>query len=99
VQERYIQVLQLAQLPAFREGRTFDLCYCQDEGHFDKDRHFAFVRSDGKKAFLVVSNFGQEAEITVCIPSEALDFLGIKLVRTVYTLSVPQRDFCVLEMN
>ena len=99
VQKRYLQVLQLAQLPAFREGRTFDLCYCQDEGHFDKDRHFAFVRSDGKKAFLVVSNFGQEAEITVCIPSEALDFLGIKLVRTVYTLSVPQRDFCVLEMN
>ena len=99
VQKRYLQVLQLAQLPAFREGSTFDLCYCQDEGHFDKDRHYAFLRSDGKKAFLVVSNFGQEAEITVRIPAEALDFLGIKLVRTVYTLSVPQRDFCVLEMN
>lgn len=99
VQKRYLQVLQLAQLPAFREGSTFDLCYCQDEGLFDKDRHYAFLRSDGEKAFLVVSNFGQEAEITVRIPAEALDFLGIKLVRTVYTLSVPQRDFCVLEMN
>ncbi len=99
VLERYRETLALAKRPAFSEGKTFDLCYCQEDGHFDKDRHFAFLRSDGKKTYLVVSNFGQTSEISVRIPAEALDYLGIKLVRTVYTLEVPEKDFAVVVLD
>jgi len=99
VQKRYKEVLALAGKPAFAEGRTFDLCYCQDTERFNPDRHFAFLRSDGKHTFLVVSNFGDTTDITVRIPVEALDYLGIKLVRTVFTLTVPARDFCVEELH
>ena len=99
VLERYRETIALAKSPAFSNGRTFDLCYCQEDGRFDKDRHFAFLRSDGEKTYLVVSNFGQSAEISVRIPTEALDYLGIKLIRTVYTLDVPEKDFAVLELN
>ena len=93
VLKRYKEVLTLARTPVFRKGKTFDLCYCQDDGRFDKDRHFAWLRSDGKKSFLVVVNFGAEAEITLRIPPEALDYLGIKAVRTVYTITVPAGDY------
>lgn len=99
VLERYREVLALAISPVFSEGRTFDLCYCQEDGHFDKDHHFAFIRSDGTKTYLVVSNFGPASEISVRIPNEALDYLGIKLVRTVYTLEVPEKDFAVVELD
>ena len=95
----YKEVLALAGKPAFAEGRTFDLCYCQDSERFNPDRHFAFLRSDGKHTFLVVSNFGEATDITVRIPVEALDYLGIKLVRTVFTLTVGARDFCVEELH
>ena len=96
---RYRQVLSLASQPAFSEGRTFDLCYCQDAERFNPHRHFAFLRSDGKTTFLVVSNFGQAADITVRIPAEALDYLGIKLVRTVYSLTVNALDFTVIQVQ
>ena len=99
VLERYKTVLSLAVTPAFAEGRTFDLCYCQDTERFNPDRHFAWLRSDGKETYLVVSNFGDTADITVRVPAEALDYLGIKLVRTVYSLSVPSRDFSVIELH
>ena len=96
---RYKAALALARTPAFSEGKTFDLCYCQDTGRFNPDRHFAFLRSDGEHTWLVVSNFGPGADITVRIPAEALDYLGVKLVRTVYTLNVKERDFLVLEIH
>ncbi len=100
VQERYRDLLALAKTPAFAGGKTFDLGYCQEEGHFDPARHFAFLRSDGKSSYLVVANFNQhENEITVRIPAEALDYLGIKLLRTVYTVSVPGRDYQCICLN
>ena len=99
VLKRYREVLQWAQMPAFREGKTFDLCYCQD-GSFNPDRHFAWLRSDGKKTWLLVSNFSsQKEEITVRIPPEALEYLGIKAVRTVYTLTVLSRDFQITNVS
>ena len=99
VLKRYREVLNLAAQPLFREGKSFDLGYCQDEGAFDKDRHFAWIRSDGKQSCLVVANFGKEADISVRIPAEALDYLGIKPVRTVYTLKVPSHDFELMELH
>ncbi|MBP5483968.1 MAG: alpha-glucosidase C-terminal domain-containing protein [Bacteroidales bacterium] len=100
VLKTYTQVLELAKTPAFAQGKTFDLCYCQDSERFNADKHFAFLRSDGKKTMLVVSNFAwEEPDITVRIPTEALDYLEIKLVRTVYTLTVPAHDFRIIEIN
>ena len=99
VLKRYQEILLLARTPAFREGNTFDLCYCQDSERFNPDRHFAFLRSDGKTTCLVVSNFGPEADITIRIPPEAIDYLGIKAVRTVYSLLVPFRDFAIVEIH
>ena len=86
VLKRYREALELAKRPAFAEGRTFDLCYCQGEG-FDPDRHFAFLRADEAETWLVVANFGPAADITVRIPAEA----GTE-PRTV-TLRVPSQDF------
>ena len=96
---RYKQLLDLKGQPAFAKGKTFDLCYCQD-GTFNPDRHFAWLRSDGKKTWLLVSNFSdQKEEITLRIPPEALEFLGIKAVRTVYTLTVEAKDYALQEVN
>ena len=86
VLKRYREALELARRPAFAEGRTFDLCYCQGDG-FDPDRHFAFLRADEAETWLVVANFGPAADITVRIPAEA----GAE-PRTV-TLRVPSQDF------
>ena len=86
VLKRYREALELAKRPAFAEGRTFDLCYCQGEG-FDPDRHFAFLRADEAETWLVVANFGPATDITVRIPAEA----GTE-PRTV-TLRVPSQDF------
>ena len=86
VLKRYREALDLAKRPAFAEGRTFDLCYCQGDG-FDPDRHFAFLRADEAETWLVIANFGPAAEITVRIPAEA----GTE-PRTV-TLPVPEKDF------
>ncbi|MBO5596237.1 MAG: alpha-amylase [Bacteroidales bacterium] len=99
VRKRYREVLTLVGKPAFAEGRTFDLCYCQKTGEFNPDRHFAFLRSDGKHTFLVVSNFGDTADITVRIPAEALEYLGVKPACTAYTLNVREKDFQVIEIR
>ena len=92
---RYKQLLALRGTPAFAQGKTFDLCYCQD-GTFNPDRHYAWLRSDGNKTWLLVSNFSdRKEEITLRIPPEALSYLGIKAVRTVYTLTVGAKDYAL----
>ena len=88
VLKRYREALELAKRPAFAEGRTFDLCYCQGEG-FDPDRHFAFLRAGDAETWLVVANFGPTADITVRIPAEA----GTEPCTV--TLRVPEKDFIV----
>jgi hypothetical protein len=89
----------LAKDPVFASGKTFDLCYCQEAGHFDRDRHFAFLRSHGSRTFLVIANFGESADISVRIPAEALDYLKIKAVRTIYTEMVEGKDYKIIEVN
>ena len=80
------EALKLARRPAFAEGRTYDLCYCQGEG-FDPDRHFAFLRADEDETWLVVANFGPSAPVTVRIPAEA------GATPQTVTWTVPERDF------
>ena len=94
--ERYREALRLARRPAFSEGKTFDLGYCQGGG-FNPDRHFAFLRSDGAETWLVVCNFGPAADITVRIPTDAADYLGTSLVTPVI-LHVPSQDFAVRQI-
>ena len=89
--KRYRDALALAKRPAFAEGRTFDLGYCQGAG-FNPDRHFAFLRSDGTETWLVAANFGPDSDITVRIPAEA----GIP-PQTV-TIRVPERDYIAIRI-
>ena len=99
VLKRYKELLALAKDPVFATGKTFDLCYCQEAGRFNQDRHYAFLRSDGHRCLLVIANFGETGDISVRIPTEAIDYLGIKAVRTVYTITVPEKDFMLVEVQ
>ena len=96
VLERYREALKLAKLPAFKEGKFFDLGYCQG-ATFNPDRHFAFLRSDGTETWLVVANFGSDAGITIRIPIEAADYLCTSL-STPVTLHVPEQDFVAIKI-
>ena len=98
VLEAYTELLSLSKKPAFSIGLSFDLCYCQD-GAFDRDRHFAWLRSDGKESYLIAANFGPNADLTLRIPPEALDYLGIKAVRTVYSVSVNAFGYAVIAVQ
>ena len=98
VQARYSDILYWSKNPAFSEGKTFDLCYCQD-GSFNPDRHFAFARAAGHMGYLVVANFGRSQEMTLRIPQEGLDYLGIKATKTVYTVEVPEKDYVLLRIQ
>ena len=98
VLEAYRELLALARKPAFSQGLSYDLCYCQD-GAFNPDRHFAWLRTDGRQCYLLVANFGPEADITLRIPPEALQYLGIKAVRTVYSVSVKAFGYSVVSVQ
>ena len=95
---RYREILALSKTAPFADGRSFDLCYCQD-GAFNPDRHFAWLRSDGTQTWLLCANFGESADITLRIPSEALANLAIKAVRTVYSVHVPARDYAIIKVE
>lgn len=84
----YREILSLAA-SHFGE-KTFDLCYFNSRNDgFDPDKHFAFLRGGSGKATLFVCNYSEEdATVTVCVPTEALDFMGYKKTETL-TLSVP----------
>ena len=87
--KRYRHALELAKLPAFAEGRTYDLCYCQGEG-FDPDRHFAFLRADETETWLVVANFGPAAPVTIHIPADS------GTTPQTVTIQVPEKDYSAL---
>jgi len=93
--KRYSEILSLACSSPFAHGVSYDLCYCQGDG-FNPEKHFAFLQSSGSETVLVVANFGESAKISVRIPSEACEYLGLSLQQTYYELSVPASDFlCV----
>ena len=98
VLEAYRELLALARKPAFSQGLSYDLCYCQD-GAFNPDRHFAWLRTDGRQCYLLVANFGPDADITLRIPPEALDHLGLKAVRTVYSVTVKAFDYAIVSVQ
>ena len=69
---RYRALFALAQRPAFAEGSTWDLTYCNENTPgYDPDRHFAFVRFGGGEAWLVVCNFSPvPAAARIALPAE-----------------------------
>ncbi len=77
--ERYRELLCLASDPLFAAGKTFDLMYRNPSSdHFDACRQFAFMRAYEGRAALVAANFAPDpADITLEIPSEAWDYLGV----------------------
>ena len=95
---RYSDILFWSKNPAFAFGRTYDLSYCQS-GSFNPDRHFAFARSFGHDAYLVISNFGHTQEITVHVPHEAQEYLGVNTLHNVFTVEIPEKDYVLLRIQ
>ncbi len=81
----YKQLLQYACLPAFSNGKVYDLCYCNfDSWGFDSNRHFAFIRASEDEVYLVVVNFSEKnANISLTIPQDCIDFVGYELNRNI----------------
>ncbi|MBQ1842453.1 MAG: Beta-galactosidase C-terminal domain, partial [Bacteroidales bacterium] len=78
-------------------GKTYDLCYCQSPS-FDRSRLFAWLRSDGKKTFLIVSNFSDREVIAeILIPKDASSYLGASLPSSV-SVSVPPEDYTLIQI-
>ncbi|MBQ9893733.1 MAG: alpha-amylase [Bacteroidales bacterium] len=98
--ERYRSILNLAvSEPSFREGRTYDLQWCQDSG-FPGRSVFAWLRSSGDSAWLAASNFsGQRQDVEIRIPQHAVDFLGLSIMRRTFRVSIPPRDFSLLKLT
>ena len=89
----------LAYVAKFRGLRNWDLCYCQGPG-FNPDRHQAFARFDGRRAWVVLCNFSAEpAAVDIAIPDElrALSAPFARLAGPV-SLSAPPFDAAVLEL-
>jgi len=62
------------------DGKFFDLMYVNPlSDSFNPHKQFAFMRSDGKDALLVVTNFSdQPLNTTLTIPQHAFDYLELK---------------------
>ena len=88
---RYREVLHLAS--ELEGAANFDLGYFQSERlGFDRRRHFAFLRYTDENCVLVACNFSSEdAEMTLCIPSDAPQALGSEV-----KVNIPAWDFVVL---
>ena len=99
VLDRYHVLLGLAALPAFAEGGTWDLCYCQGPG-FDRSTLFAWLRSDGRDAWLCVSNFSAApvTDVPVLIPADAFTFFGLPGRNLTFTATVAAKDCFVVKL-
>lgn len=76
----YIKLIQTCRKEeAIGKGSFFDLMYANYENQgFDSTKQYAFLRSYKKEIILVVSNFSDtDTSVTIHIPQEAFDFIGI----------------------
>lgn len=76
----YKKVLGIAtHEKAVYDGLFFDLMYANHNlPSFDPNRQYAFIRKSDEDVLLVVVNFAEEnAEVEVCIPVHAFEFLGL----------------------
>ena len=95
---RYRTLLSLAALPAFAEGGTWDLCYCQGPS-FDRTTLFAWLRSDGRDTWLCLANFSPRPVTTdILIPSDALSFFGLPARDLTVPTTVAPKDCLLLKL-
>ena len=78
----YKKIITLCnQEAALREGSFYDLMYANYDRQcgFNPDRHFAFLRKQGKETLLIVANFSDDNNhVGVRIPEHAFEYLGLK---------------------
>ncbi len=72
----YRKVLNIAQKEkAVTEGLSYDLMYVNRQYH----RQYMFLRKAGNSLLMVVANFDDAAaEVDVCIPAHAFEFLKLR---------------------
>ena len=95
----YRELLTIARRPVFRNGATWDLCYCNagTEG-LDPDRHFVFARYDDDEAWLVLCNFGSSrASVAISFPDEFRHAAG--LVSTGSSIEAPPHGYALMKFN
>ena len=78
LEQQYAQILRLANSEkAIREGQFYDLMYAQDGG-FDRQHIYAFLRRAEDATLLILVNFGEvQSDVNVTIPGHAVDFLNL----------------------
>ena len=98
--KRYRGLLKHARRPAFADGGTWDLTYCNEAAPgYDPDRHFAFVRYDAREAWLVACNFSDDpATMRLALPPELRAAVPTVLPEQV-TVTVPPFDAAVLQLR
>ena len=76
---RYRELCSYAKRPAFAEGGTWDLTYCNENAPgYDPERHFAFVRFSADEAWLVLCNFSDTpASVTLSLPPELRNLISL----------------------
>jgi len=87
---RYKDILKYAVMDEFSSALNYDLCYCNVNSQgFDIDRHFAFLRYNDKKCWIVVCNFSQ---------NKATMTLEIPLLSITRTVEVEPYDYYIAEL-
>ncbi|MCR5351733.1 MAG: hypothetical protein K6E35_04490 [Bacteroidales bacterium] len=84
---RYRELCSLSKRPAFAEGGTWDLTYCNENTPgYDPDRQFAFVRYNDGEAWLVLCNFSCKPTATrIALPAELRERCpGLPVVASAY---------------
>lgn len=76
--------------PAFTQGSTYDLCYCNfGSDGFNKDKHFVFIRDFEDHTVLVAANFsGHDADMKLTIPEHAFEWMDIKISESLHPGSI-----------
>ena len=89
--DKYHYITMLASMDVFRNGSTYDLCFCNlsSEG-FDPDRHFAFLRYNDEICYLVVCNFSSS-------PMSAVVDIPLRGRRE--RVEVAPYDYCIKELR
>lgn len=92
---RYRDLLSLARKRVFREGRCWDLCYC-NEGRpgFDADRHFCFLRFNSRSAWVVFCNFSDAPVSTEVLVPDEVPVFGGRTAR----LDIPAMDAVTVKL-
>lgn len=89
--DKYRHITELASMDVFRNGSTYDLCFCNlsSEG-FDPDRHFAFLRYNDEIRYLAVCNFSSA-------PMSAV--IDIPLRGRMERVELAPYDYCIKELR